>query len=338
MTFFSMHRLVFIATLVLPLAACSPHWEGSTREDGGGPSVADSDGGNPSAQPHVFGDAGGNGRSDGGLDAPVTEAMADASGHLPQDRAVPDAGNEVPVPDAGGPVISNTPDTGAPPPPQDCSTLGCGPHSTCVADSTGSTHSCQCDAGYSKNAITASCDDVCLNPRYCGPVKTCGHDANGATCSCPPPTYGLNLLSDPDFEGQGLTLGGAWYPSSDSANPVFSVVDGHTGSKAARVAQSSGWVDLWQAVSLQPNAHYLLTGWVRTSGSSTYFGLRKMDATGVAQVGPISNTSWVQQSVEFDSGSLSTVDVYIGTWAVNGAAWVETDDLSLQQVTKVACQ
>jgi hypothetical protein len=81
-----------------------------------------------------------------------------------------------------------------------------------------------------------------------------------------------------------------------------------------------------------PNTDYTLTGWVRTSSNHAdgYFGARVING------GPISEArftqplgSYTQLTVSFNSGANHSVELFAGTWALNGDTWLQVDDVSL---------
>jgi hypothetical protein len=146
-------------------------------------------------------------------------------------------------------------------------------------------------------------------------------------------TRGANLAGHPGFEQQ---------PSSSATSPWYVEGNGgidrglgfaRTGANNAWLRNSSGWNAIKQEVAVVPNTNYRLTGWVRTSGNHAdgYFGARLLNG------GPILSEvrfaqplgSYTQLTVSFNSGPNHSVELFAGTWALNGDTWLQVDDISL---------
>ncbi|MEY9874909.1 hypothetical protein ABH931_004409 [Streptacidiphilus sp. MAP12-33] len=127
---------------------------------------------------------------------------------------------------------------------------------------------------------------------------------------------GGGSLSNAGFESGSLS---PWTCQSGSA-VVSSPV--HSGSHALQVTPSSSTTgECDQAVTLQPNHSYTLTGWVQ--GPYAYIGV-----SGGASASTWSNSSsWNQLTVSFTTGSSGAVTVYVHGWY--GQANVYADDFTL---------
>jgi hypothetical protein len=127
---------------------------------------------------------------------------------------------------------------------------------------------------------------------------------------------GGGSLTNGGFESGGLS---PWTCQSGSA-VVSSPV--HSGSHALAVVPSSSTTgECDQAVTLQPNHSYTLSGWVQ--GPYAYLGV-----SGGASASTWSTSSgWNQLTVHFTTGSTGAVTVYVHGWYAQGIVYA--DDLSL---------
>jgi len=140
------------------------------------------------------------------------------------------------------------------------------------------------------------------------------------TASIVPASAATNLLTNPGFETGSLS---GWTCSTlDSvvASPV------HSGSHAlAGAANNSDDAQCTQAVSVQPNSSYTLSGWVE--GNYVFIGDTGTGTTDTDNWTP-SATSWQQLTTTFTTGASTTsVTVYVHGWYAQGTYFA--DDLSL---------
>jgi Fibronectin type III domain/Carbohydrate binding domain/Glycosyl hydrolases family 18 len=140
------------------------------------------------------------------------------------------------------------------------------------------------------------------------------------TASAAPAAAATNLLANPGFESG--TLSGWTCSAIDSvtASPV------HSGSRALEgAANNSDNAQCTQAVSVQPNSAYTLTGWVE--GNYVYIGDTGTGTTDTSNWTP-SATTWKQLSTSFSTGASTTsLTIYVHGWYAQGTYFA--DDLSL---------
>ncbi len=100
---------------------------------------------------------------------------------------------------------------------------------------------------------------------------------------------------------------------------------------------STGWNAITQQVAVKPNTAYQLTGWVKTSNNYTegYVGARPQNSST-----PLAETKFGQfadpntfnkLTVNFNSGTNTSVTVFLGYWGPGQDSWVQVDDLALTQ-------
>jgi hypothetical protein len=97
------------------------------------------------------------------------------------------------------------------------------------------------------------------------------------------------------------------------------------------------WNAIVQTVPVVPNADYVLTGWVRTSGrvNTGFFGARLSGVwppPGEAHFG-YTGANYQQLTVRFNSTNHTTATVFCGLWGVDtpGGDWIQMDNISLQR-------
>jgi hypothetical protein len=146
-------------------------------------------------------------------------------------------------------------------------------------------------------------------------------------------TRGANLVGHAGFEEQ---------PSSSATSPWYVQGNGgvdrnlgfaRTGANNGFVRNTTGWNALKQEVPVTPNTSYTLTGWLRTSSNQGdgYFGARLLNGGAILNevhlTQPFAN--YTQVSVQFNSGSSHSVELYAGFWANNADTWLQLDDVRL---------
>lgn len=142
---------------------------------------------------------------------------------------------------------------------------------------------------------------------------------------------GDNIVSDPGFETQAETLVMApWYVVG-TGGIDRNLGNARTGQDNGYVRNGSGWNAIKQRVAVKPHTNYTLKGWVRTSTNNTegYFGVRTPNNGAVISENRFASLpNYTEQTVTFNSGPNSEVELYTGMWA-NGDTWVQLDDVSL---------
>lgn len=142
-----------------------------------------------------------------------------------------------------------------------------------------------------------------------------------------------NLIVDPSFERSatvGDGTGGTWGAKPNSG--IDTAPGGaFTGDRNIFVRYNSGWRDVWQDVTVEPNTSYRLTGFLRTSTSSDngYFGVRQLDGTVLGEAHFVSVGAWTRFTVEVDTGANDQVQVFGGVWTNSGDIWLQLDDVAL---------
>ncbi|MGW3410051.1 fibronectin type III domain-containing protein [Streptomyces sp. NPDC000888] len=133
----------------------------------------------------------------------------------------------------------------------------------------------------------------------------------------PTTAHAANILTNPGFESGVLS---PWSCTGNLGSIVSTPV--HGGTKAlAGAASSSDNAKCSQAVAVQPNTAYALTGWVR--GSYVYLGVE-----GGAATWTTSTSAYSQLTVNFTTGASQTsATIYTHGWYGQGTYYA--DDVSL---------
>lgn len=141
-----------------------------------------------------------------------------------------------------------------------------------------------------------------------------------------------NLMGDPSFERKALNstgTGGFWACSGNCG--VDSSHWGYSGDDNGFARYNAGWQDVHQTIAVAPNTSYRLTGWVRTSANSDngFFGVRDPGGAVISEAHFTSVAAWTRYTVDFSTGSRSSVVVYGGVWTDHGDIWIQLDDFSV---------
>ncbi len=146
-----------------------------------------------------------------------------------------------------------------------------------------------------------------------------------------PDMLGENIISDPGFETQRKTpVMAPWYVTGEGGVDR-KLGNARTGEDNGYVRNGSGWNAIKQRVAVQPYTNYTLKGWVRTSSNNTkgYFGVREpVDGAVIKETVFAQLSDYTEQTVTFNSGNRSVVELYAGMWA-DGDTWLQLDDVSL---------
>ena len=147
--------------------------------------------------------------------------------------------------------------------------------------------------------------------------------------------YNGSALTDPSFEGQPTsTVGAPW----EGEGPGDKGID--RGRGFAQQGANNAWINtagtawnaLKQTVPVKPNTNYRLTGWVQNSGNfpDGFFGIRAgTSSTQYAETHYGAAPGYTQLTVDFNSGTNTTMTVFAGYWAPNAASWLRVDNLTL---------
>jgi S-formylglutathione hydrolase FrmB len=137
-----------------------------------------------------------------------------------------------------------------------------------------------------------------------------------------------NVVADGDFMQSG---NGPWncigYCGVDQ-----NLGNGYASPNNGWVRNVNGWNDIDQTVSVRANTNYTLTGWLRTSSNNDagYFGVRDTSGNVISEDEYNSLPGYTQLTVQFNSGSNTSVVVYGGLWPPNFQdTWMQIDDVSL---------
>ena len=145
-----------------------------------------------------------------------------------------------------------------------------------------------------------------------------------------------NLVADPGFELQtSSTVSSPWSTEGPDAHGIDRGLGySHSGSNNAWInTASTNFNSVVQTISVQQNTNYVLTGWVQNNFTTNigYFGVRAQDGTTVLKETTFgSSPSYSQLQVTFNSGSNSTVKVYMGYFGQGVPRFIRADDISLQ--------
>lgn len=148
-----------------------------------------------------------------------------------------------------------------------------------------------------------------------------------------------NLLKDPSFSRSAPgAMSDAWACNGNCG------IDHNTSwaygsEKQAYLRHNSGWIDLYQPVTVEPHTRYLLTAFVVTGPANhpdTVTG-----EVGVRGTGPGASVlaktefqnlpTYTRQQVEFDSGDQTNLEVYTGT-NLDRDRWVQSSSYSLVKI------
>jgi beta-glucanase (GH16 family) len=147
-----------------------------------------------------------------------------------------------------------------------------------------------------------------------------------------------NLIQDPAFENQTATGGGPLVAPWDTAGPAGIGVDtrnGMNGSKCGYIYDggSGSWTDIKQWISVQPNTNYTLSCFVQTDSAfpaQGCFGAQAPDGTALGWESYGQMTNYTQLTVTFNSGSNTSVLVYVGFTDQGPGAWIHVDSWSMK--------
>lgn len=152
----------------------------------------------------------------------------------------------------------------------------------------------------------------------------------------------LNLVSDGDFADP---MDGA--ATTNQGNPTqfgwsvlgYGKVDvglgnGYRSPNEGYVySDTNSFNDLYQTVAVVPYHNYTYTAWVRTSASAStvYVGVRDLPQQHHWEQGPVGPlTGYTEETVTFNSGANSQVQVYAGVWVAAGVTtWLQLGSAQL---------
>lgn len=145
-----------------------------------------------------------------------------------------------------------------------------------------------------------------------------------------------NLVQDGGFEDRPAGSAPAPWVVNGKGGVDYGKGNARSGANNGWVGNTSGWNDLHQKVVLTPGRRYRLSGWMRSSGSTSegYFGVRGVSGQGVVAERRFGSLPvHTRLSVDFTAGDAGEFEVFLGGWAVNNQDfWLQTDDIALEEL------
>ncbi len=147
-----------------------------------------------------------------------------------------------------------------------------------------------------------------------------------------------NVVADPGFENQTTaTVSTPWSTEGPDLHGIdLNGCCSHLGTKDAFIRDSTtNWNSVTQVINVTPNTNYTLTAWIRNnfpSGSVGYIGVRQGTSTAVYQQTTFGALPSYGQTapVTFNSGSYSTMTLYIGFVGTGQDQYIQVDDVAVQ--------
>jgi hypothetical protein len=147
---------------------------------------------------------------------------------------------------------------------------------------------------------------------------------------------GRNLVVNPGFEAQSTPgILSPWMAEGPGTHTVeVNAGTAHTGLNDGLIESSStSWNALTQQITVTPNTNYILTGWVQNDfGTNTgSFGVRAANGvTVLAQTSFGAASTYVPETVKFNSGNNSSVIIFAGFVGQKKKLMLRLDDLALR--------
>lgn len=146
--------------------------------------------------------------------------------------------------------------------------------------------------------------------------------------------YANGVVQDAGFEKQATgTVSAPWTAEGPDDKGIDRGIGlSHSGANNAWIRTSTtNWNALKQVVTVQPNTNYVLTGWIRNSNNFTdgFFGVRNPAGSVISEVKYGGSPDYTQKTVSFNSGSNTSITLFVGYWAPGADSWIQVDDVSL---------
>lgn len=140
-----------------------------------------------------------------------------------------------------------------------------------------------------------------------------------------------NLVGDSSFELQPTNRISAPWTLESGNGGIDKGSFYRTGLNNVWLRNGAGWGAFNQTVSVTPNTVYRFKGYVKTSDTNNdgYFGVRNANGTVLSEVKFESLKDYSPLTVEFNSGSNTSVTIFTGMHANNGDTWIQGDDYEL---------
>lgn len=149
-----------------------------------------------------------------------------------------------------------------------------------------------------------------------------------------------NFIANPSFEQARADRPQGWRQERFGGEATFSYASvAHTGNHSVMIASEQGADAGWTAnVSVEPYAHYRLSGWIKTEAVKDKGGrgalLNVHQLQGIATKAITGDADWTRVETEFDTDEMENLQVncLLGGWGTaTGKAWF--DDVRLELVS-----
>ncbi len=149
-----------------------------------------------------------------------------------------------------------------------------------------------------------------------------------------------NILADSSFETQTARtpIAAPWYTVGTATDKGFDINMGFakTGKNNAFIRTSTNgvWNCIKQNFTVTPNTNYRLTGWIKNSNNLAnvaFFGVANSNDSVNAEVNFGSMKDYTQLTVDFNSGSNTTMAAYAGWWSNGKDVWMQFDDFTIRK-------
>jgi len=146
------------------------------------------------------------------------------------------------------------------------------------------------------------------------------------------------LVEDGGFEKQTSRtfISSPWLTEGPATNKGIDIGLGfsHSGKSNAFIRNNA--VDTWnafkQTIVVKPNTNYRLTGWIQNSNNIDYrgyFGVRNSDGSVNSEYNFGGLPNYTQLTVDFNSGSNTSMTIFAGFWSNGNDVWMRFDDISV---------
>lgn len=145
--------------------------------------------------------------------------------------------------------------------------------------------------------------------------------------------YG-SAVTDPSFEAQPSgSISAPWEGEGPGEKGIDRGIGfaQHGANNAWIHTSGTAWNAIKQTVPVLAGTNYRLTGWIQNSGnfSGGYFGVRNAAGAVHAETNHGALPGYTQLTVDFNSGSNTTMTVFGGYWAPNTDSWMRLDNVTL---------
>jgi hypothetical protein len=203
-----------------------------------------------------------------------------------------------------------------------------------VSTSTPDYHLTKGSAAWDAGAATSiSTTDLDGNPSPVGAARDIGAYERAAG------SPGASAVADGGFETQTSITSATspWFSEGSLFYGVdVSAGNAHSGLDNGWVASgtSTGWGAIKQTVAVAPNTDYRMTVWIRNSGniSAGYAGAKTTSWAVLGEVRFGTASAYTGYTINFNSGSNSSVVLHVGFWGPGSNAWAQIDDVSLTTI------